>query len=326
MQGTEKDTQVIHPWVAEGLQKVRVGVSFLGSGADWKEFYDNAQAAEELGYDSIWVPDHPTIAPDCWTLLAALAVTTRNLRLGSFVACVFFRHPLLLAREAADVDRWSGGRLVLGLGIGDIPFEFEQLGIPFLKTPERQAALAETIEVLKGIWDAPPLTYTGKYVQTRQAQIPFGPVQQPYVPLLIGGGGERTTLRQVAQYADASNFGPHMYTGSATSMEDVKRKCSVLRTHCEAVGRPVDAVLRTHTALPVILGETPDIIAAKQETMPTEMREFFRTGMVTGSVDEIIAYYSALVQAGIQYFIIGIIPGDLETLQVFSQQVMPALS
>jgi alkanesulfonate monooxygenase SsuD/methylene tetrahydromethanopterin reductase-like flavin-dependent oxidoreductase (luciferase family) len=126
MQGTSMDTQDIHPWVAEGLQKIRVGVSFLGSGIDWKQFYDGVQAAEELGYDSIWVPDHPIILPDCWTILAALAVTTRRMWLGAFVDCVFFRHPLLLARMAGDVDRWSGGRLVLGLGIGDIPFEFDQ--------------------------------------------------------------------------------------------------------------------------------------------------------------------------------------------------------
>ncbi len=234
LQEATQDKPVIHPWVAEGLQKIRAGVSFLDNGVDWQRFSDGVQATEDLGYDSIWVPDHPIILPDCWAQLGALAATTRTLRLGAFVDCVFFRHPLALARVAGDVDRWSGGRLVLGLGIGDIPFEFEQLGVPFISTRERQETLEETIHILKGVWETPPFTYTGKHLQVQHAQPAFGPVQQPYVPLLIGGGGERVTLRQVAQYADASNFGPHMFTGSAASMEDVVRKSDVISTHCAA--------------------------------------------------------------------------------------------
>ena len=237
MQEVEKDLQGVHPWVAEGLRKVRFGVTFPPC-FDWAEYHRWVQIAEELDFDSLWVADHPMDAADCWTTLAALAVTTRRIRLGSLVSCIFYRHPVLLARMAADVDRLSGGRLILGLGIGDIPFEFAQMGLPFLSTRERQEALEETIQVVRGVWGMVPYTYKGKYTQVQQAHLPFGPVQQPHVPLLIAGGGERVTLRQVAQYADASNFGPHVYTGGASRVEDVIRKCHALRAHCEALNRP----------------------------------------------------------------------------------------
>jgi alkanesulfonate monooxygenase SsuD/methylene tetrahydromethanopterin reductase-like flavin-dependent oxidoreductase (luciferase family) len=326
MQDAAPNKQAIHPWVAEGLQKIRVGIHFLDNGVDWKRFSDAAQAAEELGYDSIWVPDHPALLPDCWGQLGALAAITRTLRLGTFVDCIFFRHPLSLARVAGDVDRWSGGRLVLGLGIGDLSFEFEMFNMPFLSTRERQNALEETIQILRGVWETPPFSYTGKHFQVQNAALAFGPVQQPYIPLLIAGGGERVTLRQVAQYADASNFGPHMHTGGAASMEDVVRKSHVISDHCATFGRPGEAILRTHTVLPLLLGKTQEAAEAKRETMPPEMRGFFESGTIATTVDGAIAYYNALVQAGMQYFIIGIAPGDLETMQMFKEQVFPALT
>jgi alkanesulfonate monooxygenase SsuD/methylene tetrahydromethanopterin reductase-like flavin-dependent oxidoreductase (luciferase family) len=326
MQETDKDTRAIHPWVAEGLQKVRVGVHFMDSGADWKQYQGWVQIAEELGFDSAWVADHPTIIADCWTSLAALAMTTRSIRLGSLVSCVYYRNPILLARMAADVDRLSGGRLILGLGIGDFPFEFARLGLPFPSTRERQEALEETIQVVQGVWGTTPFTYQGKYAQVREFNLPFGPAQQPHVPILIAGGGERVTLRQVAQYADASNFGPHIHTGSASRLEDVTRKFDALRAHCETFERPVDSILRTHVTLPLVLGETSAAIAAKLAAAPAHLREMFRPGTVAVTIDEAITYYHNLVQAGLQYFILGIFPNDLETLHLFNQKVLPALT
>lgn len=326
MQKAKKETETIHPWVAEGLHKVRVGVQLIDTCADWAQYSYCVQVAEELGFDSLWVADHPMAMTDCWTTLAALAVTTQRIRLGSLVSCIFYRHPILLARIAADVDRLSNGRLILGLGIGDLPFEFAHLGLPFLSTRERQDALEEVIQVVKGVWGTGPYTYQGKYAQVEQVSLPFGPAQQPHVPLLIAGGGERVTLRQVAQYADVSNFGSHLYTGGAASVEDVGRKCRILRTYCQELERPSDSVLRSHITLPLVLGETTAAIAAKQERAPAVLRETFQESMVAITPDEAIAYYRALVQAGIQYFILGILPSDIETLQLFSRQVAPTLA
>lgn len=325
MQRADKEMQVVHPWVAEGSQKIRVGVSFLGPCTDWKQYSRWVQTAEELGFDSYWLPDHPAILSDCWTMLAALAVTTSRIRLGTLVNCIFYRNPVLLARMAADVDRLSGGRLILGLGMGDLPFEFTQMGIPYPATRERQEALEETIQVLRGLWGAQPFTYHGKYTQVEQCFLPVGPVQQPRVPLLIAGGGERVTLRQVAQYADASNFGPHRDTGSAFSAEDVVRKCHVLRAHCEDLARPADAVLRTHITIPLVMGETQAAIAAKQAAAPSYLRDPFLSSERAVTPSEAIEYYRALIQAGIQYLIITLWQNDLETLHMLAHQVIPAL-
>lgn len=326
MQEAEKDTSHIHPWVAEGLQKVRAGISILDAEGDWKRYLDTIQLADKLGYDSFWIPDHPTFTYDFGTILSALAVTTSTIRLGTLVNCIFYRNPAMLARTAADVDRLSGGRFILGLGIGDFPPEFSQMGIPLLPTKERQQALEETVQIVKGIWGMAPFTYQGKYVQVEQCALPFGPVQQPHVPILIAGGGERVTLRQVAQYADASNFGPHIWTGSASTTEDVMRKCNALRAHCETFKRPVNSVLRTHLTIPLVLAETPAAVTAKLDTIPPEIREMFRSGEVALTPPEAIEHYNALVQAGMQYFIISVSPGDIETMQLFGQQVLPALT
>lgn len=326
MQEAEKDPQHIHPWVAEGSQKIRAGVSIMGPVGDWKNYLDKVQLAEKLGFDSYWFPDHPTFTADFGTTLAALAVTTSTIRLGTLVSCIFYRNPAVLARIAADIDRLSGGRFILGLGIGDFPPEFSQMGLPFLSTKERQQALEETIQVVKGLWRTEPFTYQGKYVQVEQCLLPDGPVQQPHVPLLIAGGGERVTLRQVAQYADACNFGPHIWTGSASRIEDVVRKCHALRAHCETFKRPADAVLRTHLTIPLVMGETPAAAAAKLAAIPPMMRETFRSGEIALTPAEAIEYYNALVQAGMQYFIITVTPDDVETIQLFGQQVLPALT
>lgn len=327
MQEAEKDTQRIHPWIAEGFQKIRAGVSIMGGiEGGWKDYHDKILLAEKLGFDSYWIPDHPTFSPDFGAILAALAVTTSTIRLGTLVSCIFYRNPAVLARIAADIDSLSGGRFILGLGIGDIALEFSQMGISFLSTKERQQALEETIQVVKGLWGTEPFTYKGKYVQVEQCLLPNGPVQQPYVPLLVAGGGERVTLRQVAQYADACNFGPHIWTGGVSRIEDVVRKCNALRAHCETFKRPVDSVLRTHLTIPLVLGETPDAVAAKLAAIPPVTRETFRSGEVALTPAEAIEYYNALVQAGMQYFIIAVSPNDVETIQLFGQQVLPALT
>src|SRR5439155_3197763 len=120
----------VHPWVAEGQRRVRFGVC-LGPRSDWARLLAFAETAERAGLDSYWALDHPMGGTDCWTLLAALAVRTEHLRLGTLVDCVYYRSPAMLARLAADVDRLSGGRLILGLGIGDAEREFAQMGLTY---------------------------------------------------------------------------------------------------------------------------------------------------------------------------------------------------
>src|SRR5258708_956397 len=150
----------VHPWVAAAAAGPRFGGG-LGPQTlpDCIEF---VQHAEELGFDSYWANDHPTRTGDPWTVLTALAATTKRIRLGSLVSCVYYRNPVVLARQAADVDRLSRGRLVLGLGIGDDAREFEQLGLPFPPSVERHEALEESIEIVTRLWGGQPVDYRGK--------------------------------------------------------------------------------------------------------------------------------------------------------------------
>lgn len=124
-----------------GQHRIRFGI-YGGPARDWPAAAEWGQMVEELGFDSYWVGDHPVQFPfDCWAHLAALAAVTERIRLGPLVGCALYRHPLLLARQVADVDRVSNGRVVLGLGIGDAPQEFAQLGLRYGSARERQEAL-----------------------------------------------------------------------------------------------------------------------------------------------------------------------------------------
>jgi alkanesulfonate monooxygenase SsuD/methylene tetrahydromethanopterin reductase-like flavin-dependent oxidoreductase (luciferase family) len=318
--------RAVHPWIAESEQRVRFGLGTLGWRAG-SELLGLGQQAEQLGFDSYWVQDHPMGGPDCWTSLAALAVTTQRLRLGSIVSCVYYRSPVLLARHAADVDRLSGGRLVLGVGFGDDAAEFRQMNLALPAVPERQAALEETVQVVRGLWTGQPFTFSGRHFSFQDATLPAGPVQQPYVPVLIAGGGERVTLRQVAEHADVSNFGENAWAGGARTLEDTRRKLDALRRHCASAGRPYEAILKSHIGLPVIVSASKDALEAKLESrfgaLPADQAARNRASTVSGTPDDLIGYYHGLIGLGIRYFIAAIYSDDVESRELLARRVMP---
>jgi alkanesulfonate monooxygenase SsuD/methylene tetrahydromethanopterin reductase-like flavin-dependent oxidoreductase (luciferase family) len=334
----------VHPWVAAATAGPRFGVG-LGP-QTLPDCIGFVQLAEQLGFDSYWANDHPTRTADPWTVLTALAATTKKIRLGSLVSCVYYRNPVALARQAADVDRLSEGRLVLGLGIGDDAREFGQLGLPFPPPAQRHEALAESIEVITRLWSDPPVTYRGKHFQINNAELAGpGPVQRPHVPILIGGGGERTTLKQVARYADVSNFGEHEWVGRATTGDDVTRKFRALRAHCSTLGRPFSSILRSHVAIFLVLAETQialdrkvDVLARHGDisrygavafsdgtdlapTLPDDLR----ASLIACTPRQLVDRYRSLMALGMQYFIALVYGDDLETLHLLSQAVIPEL-
>lgn len=211
--------------------------------------------AEAAGIHSLWPMDHFFQIPvagksddpilESWATLAWAAGRTRRLRLGTLVTGVHHRHPGVLAKFATTLDVLSGGRAWLGIGAGWNGEESRGLGIPFPPLAERFERLEETLEILHRMFDGDATPYAGRHYQLERPLNVPGPVRRP--PILIGGAGERKTLRLVARYADACNM---------FEQADLRHKLAVLRGHCEDTGRSYDAIVRTTFGL---LGEDRDV-------------------------------------------------------------------
>jgi alkanesulfonate monooxygenase SsuD/methylene tetrahydromethanopterin reductase-like flavin-dependent oxidoreductase (luciferase family) len=150
------------------------------------------------------------------------------------------------------------------------------------------------------------------------------PVQEPYVPVLIGGGGERVTLRQVARFADVSNFAPHEWSGSAFEVADVARKYDVLRRHCADVGRPYESILRTHFTPLLTLAEDEAALVRKRDAARIPDASL-RQELLFATPRVAIEHFQALADAGVQYFLASINVDDEETVRLLAEVVVPAV-
>lgn len=226
------------------------------TGQRLEDFLEVADHAARTGWDGLWVADHfmpPTARADgpmleCWSLLAALAVRVPRVRLGSLVAGNTYRHPAVLANAAATVDRLSGGRLVVGLGAGWQHNEHEAYGIDFFDVPGRLARLDEACQVLRALFDEDRANVAGRYYRLVEAPMEPKPAQG-HLPLLVGGGGERVTLRIVARWADEWN------TWGTPDVLAAKGK--VLDRHCESVDRDPSSIARSAQVLVDLDGRAP---------------------------------------------------------------------
>ena len=153
-----------------------------------------------------------------------------------------------------------------------------------------------------------------------------GPVQRPRIPILIAGGGERVTLRQVAEHADASNFGQHDWAGGVRGGEGVQRRLAALRGWCERLGRPYDSVLKTDVTLPLIIADTRSAVADKLDRyVPPFVRQITAESIVAGTPGEVIAHYAPLVRAGLQQFLAMVYGSDIDTVRLVAERVVPEL-
>ena len=177
-----------------------------------------------------------------WALLAALAAQTSRIRLGLMVTGNTYRHPAVLAQIAATTDIISNGRLDLGIGAGWNVYEHESMGLPLYAPGERIRRFGEACEIIKRLFTQHLTDFDGRYYQLKEARCEPKPVQKPYPPFVIGGGGEQLTLRVAAQYADVWNF-------AGGPPETFAHKVKVLREHCAAVGRdPAEIALSVQVA------------------------------------------------------------------------------
>ena len=207
-----------------------------------------ARAAEGAGYDSIWVMDHffqiPMVGPaeaemlEAYTTLGYLAGQTTRVRLGALVTGVTYRHPGLLAKQVTTLDVLSGGRAYLGIGAAWFDREHIGLGVPFPPLKERFQRLEEALQIARQMWSEDNGPFEGKHYQLAETLNSPQALSKPHPPILIGGSGEKKTLRLVAKYADACNiFG--------ASPAEVAHKLAVLREHCEREGRNYDDIDKT---------------------------------------------------------------------------------
>jgi F420-dependent oxidoreductase-like protein len=225
------------------------------------------RAADEAGLDTVWVSDHlvqadPTSLADtemleAYTTLGFLAGQSRRVRLGTMVTGVTFRPPALLVKAVTTLDVLSHGRAWLGVGAGYQQDEADAMGLPLPPTAERFERLVETLEIAVRMWSGDTAAFEGSHYRLAHPVNSPQPIARPHPPILVGGAGERRTLRLVARYADACNLFD-IPDGGRT----IRHKLAVLAEHCEAVGRPyrdIDKTVSTRLGP----GETPDAFAAR---------------------------------------------------------------
>ncbi len=241
-----------------------------------------AQDADQSGMASLWVMDHffqiAMIGPpehemlEGYAALAYAAGITKTITLGTLVTGVTYRHPGLLIKTVTTLDVLSGGRAWLGIGAAWNEEEHRGLGVPYPGTTQRFQRLEETLQIAARMWSGDDAPFRGEHYQLERPLNSPAALSRPHPPILIGGGGEKKTLRMVAQYADACNI---FDMGPAA----VKAKFDVLRGHCDAVGRPYADIEKTVLS---------------------------RVNLEQESIEQVVDRFGALGAVGAQHVIVGL--------------------
>jgi F420-dependent oxidoreductase-like protein len=266
-----------------------------------------AEAAEAADFESLWVMDHLYQLPEdtgwggpeepmleSYSTLGFLAGLTSRIRLGALVGCAVFRPPALLVKTATTVDVLSGGRLTFGIGAGWYQREAIGLGLPWPQRRERFARLEETLRIAHQLWADDRSPFSGRYNEMAEPIIRPQPLARPHPPIMIGGNGERRTLRLVARYADACNF-------LVLEPDEIRAKLAILRAHCDDIGRDFDEI---------------EITALDEVDL--------RPGRMTAS--DVVARARAQADAGVQHLIVNMPDvSDVRHLELIGREVVPAL-
>lgn len=298
----------------------------------WQRSVELAGIAERAGYDHLWVYDHvetvprrePTHCFEAFTMLAALSQLTSIIELGQLVTCSTYRNAGLLAKEAACIDVYSGGRLILGLGAGWYQREYAAYGYDYLSDRERLAVLEETITVIPRLWSDETVTFDGEHLHFDGAFSDPKPIRRPRPPLWVGGGGEQVTLRIAAEHADATNW--------QVGLDQFVHKSKVLAEHCERVGRDFGSIVRTHGPDCRLFDSDRDrddwldSPGGGQLWGRTPPADYVRDNFV-GSPERVAEQVQGYIDAGCREFVLWFrdFPSP-ESLERFTAEVVPQLS
>jgi F420-dependent oxidoreductase-like protein len=306
---------------------LQFGIMLPQFGSDYRLCRSVARSAEELAYDSVWIADHLFGIPgpgddpflECWTLLTAIAVETQRARLGTMTLCNGFRSPALLAKMASTLDVICGGRLEFGIGSGWYEREFVGYGYPFPKPSIRAEQLDEAIQILKLMWKEASVTFTGKHYQLVDARNEPKPLQQPRLPIHIGGDGEKRLLPLVARQADWWS-----YWLSGSSADGFRHKLGVLERCCNEIGRDF-RLLKKSLIGPVMMAENQrelELLVAEAEKTDAHFRLGTRLGLV-GTPDTVIQRIEEYRRLGVSLFIVIPFPFTRTAfLELFAQKVV----
>jgi alkanesulfonate monooxygenase SsuD/methylene tetrahydromethanopterin reductase-like flavin-dependent oxidoreductase (luciferase family) len=310
------------------VPEVKIGALCWNQYSDWPSLLEAGERADRLGYDSLWTWDHlyPIVGSwkgpilEGWLTITAWAMATEHVQLGLMVGANTFREPTVTAKMATTLDHISGGRAVLGIGAAWYEREHRAFGLPYGSgAPERLRWLRDALPVMKGMLqgETPSAPPGSRYAAFEIRNDP--PPLQRRLPILVGGGGEKVTLRLVAQYADMHDVGGHV--------EAVRHKDEVLREWCAKVGRDFETIERTHG-----IG-TPIIRDSHREAEKVLERTFERNGGASpwrdapiGTPEEVAHKLAPFVEMGRSHLVAGFpSPYDEESMTRLITEVKPLL-
>ena len=297
----------------------------------YRTTWDAIQAAIETmeagRWNSLWFADHfvpppgprsdePLPAYEAFTLIAAAAAMTERVRLGHLVLGNTYRNPALVAKMAATTDQISNGRFELGIGASWFEREHEAYGWDFPPLRERMDRFEEACELIRALFTADAaVDFKGNYYSLDEAPLSPGGVQQPHIPILIGGTGEKRTLRTLAMYGDAMNLDG--WVGNGMSIELYSQKVEVLDRHCADVGRNHDEI--RHTVL------MPSILSDDKELVDSFIQRV-GPGTVAGTASYIVDRVGEFVDAGVDEIMFGIPAQRPEEYERFDAEVLAAFT
>lgn len=292
-----------------GVYMPHLELPWRPSGPGWAEINAMARRAEDIGFDSFWLPDHLIYrfdnvrqqgGWDVWSLLSALAATTKRIEIAPLVACSSFRNPALIAKMADTIDEISGGRFILGLGAGWHKPEYDAFGFPY---DFRVSRFEETLNIVTSLLRTGHVDFEGRFYSARDCELrPRGP-RPAGPPILVGGGGDRV-VRLAATYADAWNV------DRKNDVNEVKALNERVDGVCREIGRDPKSLGR-------MIGIQVDVL--NENRTPFEPRQFVRAPFpLYGEPEELAANIRAYKDAGVEHMMIWLDPSTEAAVEAFA--------